>query len=58
MTDQEYDFWAGWRQCEVDGGKQATKIEAAISEGISEYADGYLTCLEWHNQEEVQKCLR
>lgn len=52
MTDQEYDFWHGWRVAEREGGQRASAIEAACSESVSEWADGYLTCLEWHNLEE------
>jgi hypothetical protein len=55
MTDSEYDFWAGWRAAESDNGQRASTIEAACSEGVSEWADGYLTCLEWHNLEGAAK---
>lgn len=48
MTDQEYDFFAGWHAAESDGGEQVNTIEASCSESVSEWADGYLTCLEWH----------
>ena len=46
MTEREYDFWRGWRAAESDDGASMP----AIDQKDCDFADGYVTCLEWHGE--------
>ena len=50
MTEREYEFWRGWHTCEKDAGDQEETIIRDNAD--TDFVDGYLSCLQWHREEE------